>query len=820
MTIIFDRSICCDLNETISREWLVTNGLGGYAAGTVAGVLTRMQHGMLVATPSDAHTPRLLLAKIDEEVVFDQRTYYLGTNEYRDGILNPSGFVHLETFRLEEGFPVFTYYLGGINGIILEKRIWMQQGLNTTFIQYRVLRSDRTIARKSGPLGASTTTTAAPNGGYGRSQEYAQAAPQSLTLTLLPFSACRPYNQPLEVAHQCFETHTYKTARSIEDNHFGMEVVLPRGVAGCTIVNQPDGPHTTQPQTGTSYHIMAVGHPDSNVTFIPTGVWYWNFLHRHDEVANPPSTDNLYLPGVIRATLWPGSDTTLTIIASAEDLSKQILQPQYLRHAYQQSVDQQKQILSSVVQPQRYFGDGGEAVSAHHLHILPLTTTSDPHEGGEAYLRTLLQAGQHMLVQRKPSRRSSSKIPNQQYDLFFGEPESALTILSDYYSMEARTRDALIAIPGLLLTTERFDEAATLLRELARHFKGGLLPDHLPLPGDSPPDSEYTSVDTTLWFFYALDYYQRVTRNYEFLEEFYYRLAEAIQRYIHGTSLGIQMDSRDGLLCAYHPGRALTWMNATIDGRPVTPRSGKPVEVNALWYYALALMHEWSSYLECRGQMHYTSHAAYYQELMLKCKRSFNERFWYSPGGYLYDVVDGLEGDDPALRPNQLLALSLRYPVLDACHQHKVFDVITQQLLTPYGLRTLSPMDSTYRGCLGESWRDHQAARHQGSVWTWLIGPYTEAMLAMRDDYPSEYGKAPDRDLCQEYLWRKGLLLLEPFRERFEHGLLGMCAGLCDGDAPHRTCLYQSSALSVAELLRIYNILAHMRTSHSKHVLA
>src|SRR5215467_8289678 len=141
MSIIFDRGVCCDLNETISREWLVTNGLGGYAAGTIAGVLTRMHQGLLVASPLDTASPQLLLAKIDEEVAFDQRTYYLGTNEYRDGTLNPSGFVHLETFRQEEGFPVFTYRLGGIEGITLEKSIWMPHGYNTTCIRYRVLRT-------------------------------------------------------------------------------------------------------------------------------------------------------------------------------------------------------------------------------------------------------------------------------------------------------------------------------------------------------------------------------------------------------------------------------------------------------------------------------------------------------------------------------------------------------------------------------------------------------------------------------------------------------------------------------------------------------
>ena len=184
MPITFNRSICYDLNETRSREWLITNGVGGYAAGTIAGVLTRMEQGLLVSSPLETTTPQLLVAKLDEEVVFDRRTYYLGTNEYRDGTLNPSGFVHLETFRLEEGFPIFTYRLGGIDGIILEKRIWMPQGQNTTCIQYRVLRN--TTAHE----------TAYTGNGYGHHFTYSEATQREMTLALLPFSAYRPYNQP------------------------------------------------------------------------------------------------------------------------------------------------------------------------------------------------------------------------------------------------------------------------------------------------------------------------------------------------------------------------------------------------------------------------------------------------------------------------------------------------------------------------------------------------------------------------------------------------------------------------------------------------
>src|SRR5579871_622157 len=191
MPILFDRNVCWNIDETISREWLITNGLGGYAAGTVAGTLTRVQHGLLVTSPRETSIPHLLLAKIDEEVVFDQRTYYLGTNEYTDGTLNPAGYVHLESFRLEEGFPVFTYHLGGIDGIVLEKRIWMPRGLNTTYIQYRVLRRTETHGHGSQLTSHSSSNPGSPQTqrGFGRYQGYPEAAQRVLSLTLLPFSA-------------------------------------------------------------------------------------------------------------------------------------------------------------------------------------------------------------------------------------------------------------------------------------------------------------------------------------------------------------------------------------------------------------------------------------------------------------------------------------------------------------------------------------------------------------------------------------------------------------------------------------------------------
>src|SRR5579859_4503575 len=403
MPILFDRSICCDLHQTISREWLITNSAGGYSAGTVAGVLTRRQHGLLVASPPSVGIPQLLLAKLDEEVVFDQRTYHLGTNEYRDGTINPSGFVYLETFRLEAGFPVFTYHLGGIDGIMLEKRIWMPHDFNTTFIQYRVLRTSsaqRPIARRTGTTGALTNPS-------GRFQEEAQAARRSLTLTLLPFTAYRPYNQSQQGRQEWqFQVQTHRTDEARDEDIWTPR--LPLGVTGCTIRAWKEA-HP--------YHIMAIGHPLSQATFIPTGVWYWNFLHRHDSTADRPATDDLYQPGVIRATFSPDEQTILTIVVSTEELSTLPLRQDQIHFAYHQSVESQR--LPAILQSE-CDEDASSSHPAQRLRILPLSTTPDPFAGGEEYLDLLLHAANHFIKRHILPHYDLTGHPTLQ----LGQPES------------------------------------------------------------------------------------------------------------------------------------------------------------------------------------------------------------------------------------------------------------------------------------------------------------------------------------------------------------------------------------------------------------
>lgn len=753
MPILFDRDTCRDLNKTISREWLTTNGLGGYAAGTVAGVLTRLQHGLLVTVPPTGTSPHLLLAKIDEEVAFDQRAYYLGTNEYKDGTLNPAGFVHLETFSLDEGVPTWKYRLGGRNGCVLEKRIWMPWKRNTTCIQYRLLPSPTSDDNQS--------YRRASSGNSGSLNAH-----EGMSITLLPLTTYRPHDAILQGNNQRpFRVHLY---RSEEIN-----AVDNLSVTGCTIQASDEA---------SPYHVLAATHPDSQVTFIPTGVWYWNFWRRMNSEAGLPATDDLYLPGVIRATLRPGSQERLSVLVSTEELTSLAFCTEESSPLWRQDEDNSHNSSYPI------------------SHALPLTTTTDPQEGGEDYLQHLLRAANHFLAY--PASSGQCRTGREPF----------VTLYNAYFTLQEHTRDALIALPGLMLVTGRHSDALNLLYTLIHRARTGLLPDFLSRQGQH---QGHQSADTTLWLFYALDYYLRTTHHYAFLEEHFNYLQEALNMYIHSTTPGIYLDQADGLISAHRIGEGLTWMNATVDGLPVTPRAGKAVEINALWYHALSLMEEWSRYLLQHGKS--VRSAPYYRTLLERCKISFHQRFWNAGTCYLYDVVDGPEGhNDASLRPNQLLAFSLRYPVLDAPYCQQVFEQVTRHLLTPYGLRTLAPTEQAYRGRLSAHYEEQQQALHQGSCWPWLLGPYIDAMLAI--DY-QVIGQGMHERLLREYLWRKGLRLLEPFQQSLHEGLLGMCPAVLNGDPPHQPGHIPASALSIAELLRIYDTLARMRVSQPEQLL-
>ncbi len=377
--------------------------------------------------------------------------------------------------------------------------------------------------------------------------------------------------------------------------------------------------------------------------------------------------------------------------------------------------------------------------------------------GGDALVRRLGTAADAFIVARGKSRRS---------------------VIAGYPWFTDWGRDTMISLPGLTLTTRRFNVAREILQAYAEHLDRGMIPNRFPDDGRAP---EYATADATLWYVHALECYRRASGDIELVKTLYPALTEVVKWHIKGTRFGIRMDPADHLLRISAPGVGLTWMDARIGDRAVTPRAGKPVEINALWYRVLAVMAWWTRHLGSRINP--------YVDLARGVRESFDRRFWFEAGGYLYDVVDGENGDDVAVRPNQLFALSLEDDLVPQPHGLRILERIRRELLTPYGIRTLSPKDPSYRGSYSGGPESRDGAYHQGTVWPWLLGSYADAMLNVEGRTPESVANV------------RGLL--EPFHHHLFSAAAGFVSEIFDGDPPHLPRGCPAQAWSVAELLRI-----------------
>lgn len=339
-------------------------------------------------------------------------------------------------------------------------------------------------------------------------------------------------------------------------------------------------------------------------------------------------------------------------------------------------------------------------------------------------------------------------------------------------------RDTMIGLEGLMLVTGRHAEARDTLRTFARYLKDGLIPDNIP---DGPWPPVYHTADATLWFFHAVDRYVAHTGDMETLELILPKLEEVVERHMAGTLYGIGVDPEDGLLRAAADGYQLTWMDAIVGDWVVTPRRGKPVEINALWYNALCVMARW---LAETGK---TAEADRVAAAAERARESFNAHFWYAEGGYLYDVIDGDPGEAPLLRPNQLLALSLPNPVLDPRHWRRVVEVVRARLLTPFGLRSLPSDHPAYRGRFDGDQLARDGAYHQGTVWPFLLGPFIDGWLRV---WPQDRAGA-----------RAVLAAMAPHLGEY---CVGTIAEVFDGDPPHAPRGCTAQGWSVAEWLRAW----------------
>jgi len=670
----------------VRREWLVTNGLGGYASGTLAGIPTRRYHGLLVAALPAPIGRTSMLGQLSEVLRLPNGLIVrLGGDRLGGAGLEPPGAGHLREFRLEAGLPIWRYEVGDY---ALEKRVFLAHLQNTAHVLYRLC-----------------------------------AGPEAVRLEVHPTVHFRPHDAPVSTP---LGTPYALTAT---DGRYELASAWPAL------------PPLRLWLTGSEPTFTVAGRRIS-------GVRYEVEARRGYE-----SVGDLWCPGFFGAALAAGEEAGL--IASTE--SWEVLR---------------------ALRPR-------EALAAESERRERLVAQADPRARAGTPAELVLAADQFVIT---PGRSEDAARAHAAGD----EPRS---VIAGYHWFTDWGRDTMISLEGLTLATGRHAEAGHILRTFARHVRDGLIPNLFPEGGS---EGRYHTADASLWFFHALDRYLAATGDRSTLSLLLPVLADIVEHHVAGTRFGIGVDPEDGLLRQGAEGYQLTWMDAKVGDWVVTPRRGKAVEINALWYNALRLLEGWLR-REAAGQeagdgarggeggSGETRAGDRIGALARRARESFNRRFWYAAGGYLYDVVDGEHGDDPACRPNQILALSLSHPVLAPERRQAVFDTVRQRLLTPVGLRSLAPGEPDYKATYDGDLRARDAAYHQGTVWAWLIGPFVDARLRL---YPGDLAGAH--------------ALLAGFVPHLGDGCLGTIAEIFDAEEPWtpRGCVAQ--AWSVGEVLRAW----------------
>jgi predicted glycogen debranching enzyme len=646
MKTVFNQSECQNLKNALAKEWLETNGLGGFATSTIIGVNTRRQHGLLVAALRPPVERHVLLSKFEERVAMDGHESAISTNLY-PGTVFPHGFNVQMEFRLRP-WPTFRYANADFE---IEKSVFLVFGENTVVVNYRNLRSRG-----------------------------------SFELKVRPLLAFRDYN-----------------------------TLAKRDDKMTTAVERSNGTLAIQPYPNLP-KLFFYAKPDAVDT---KADWYLKFTYPVEEERGLDFEEDLFTPFELSYRIAGGQSVSIVVstekksAVNAEELANR---ERHRRKAFEGEADLSRQAL---------------VISADSF----------------------------------VARRGKEN----------------LTVLAGFPWFTDWGRDTMIALPGLTLTSGRFDVAKKILLTFAQYCDKGMIPNVFPDAGETP---EYNTVDASLWFVVSAWKYWKASGDDEGARQLLPALREVIKYYKEGTRFDIRADD-DGLITAGTAGTQLTWMDVKVDGYVPTPRHGKPVEINALWLNALLMLAELEEKLA--QDIH---SAVILRKLADQVAASFVKAFWNRDGGYLYDVIQG-NVRDASVRPNQIFAVSLPYSPLDNVQQKAVLDVVTDQLLTPYGLRTLTPKDSRY--CpkyTGNRWQ-RDCAYHQGTVWPWLIGPYCDAYAKVNGT-----GKTQRKEIAK---------IIQPLLDHMEQAGLGTVAEIFDGSIPHRPVGCFSQAWSVSEVLRVYD---------------
>lgn len=645
--IRFEREICTDLEAAASREWLETNGIGGYASGTIAGVNTRRYHGLLVAAATPPTGRAVLLSKFEETLIVDGKRFELSANQYPNAVY-PDGYKYLKEFRLAP-FPVWIYE---IENVEIEKTVFMPHGDNTVICDYKFKT---------------------PGSNF------------RIEFELKPLLSFRDYHH-LQKNEANFETEFREQGKFVSIQPFAE---LPR-----------------------LYFAYENGAAEK------TGFWYRNFEYERERERGFDYRENLFQPFALKFEVE--TEKSVSVIVSTEI---------------------------------RVAGNAGKLKQSEIERRADLIEISGYKD---KFSQQLVLAADQFIVAR-------------------GEEKS---VIAGYHWFSDWGRDTMIALPGLTLATNRPEIAQSIILEFSRHISQGMLPNRFPDVGEEP---DYNTVDATLWYFEAIRALVEKTGDYDFVREnLYEKLSDIVAWHLRGTRFNIHVDT-DGLLYAGDETTQLTWMDAKSGDTVFTPRYGKAVEIQALWYNALRVMENLAARFEDEGER------AQYAAMADLAELSFNQSFWNEQEECLFDCING--GRDASIRPNQIFAVSLKHRLVTVERAEKIVRKVESELLTPVGLRSLSPQDAKYRPRYAGNGFERDSAYHQGTVWGWLAGAFWTAHNKV---FPNEREKFNN--------W------LEDFKTHLSEAGIGQIAEIFDAEPPHapRGCIAQ--AWSVAEILRAAKI--------------
>lgn len=667
--LAFTKESLLSFDEVISKEWLITNGLGGYASSTIAGLNTRKYHGLLVAALNPPGDHAVCLSKLDEDIFLGDEVFRLGTNEFQ-GAVYPQGYKLLKEFSLLP-FPTYQYNIKDIN---VDKVIFMQKNLNAVFVIYKITNENNL----------------------------------AIKLRVFPILTCRHYHSVIDQSNRLNFTQTNKEKE--------VQIIFH--------------PHETTVLCYTT-----------DGRFVEKLNPIEKLVYRLEAQRGEASVDNCFQPGFFELEVAAKTQKEFAIVTLASRSNQDALK-----------------VMSRIGDTFENVEDMLKSELQQNTNLLTNFYKSHPQVPVSDWLNWILLAADSFIVES-----------------ISGKP----AIIAGYQWFEPWGRDTFIALPGLLLVTGKYQTAKSILFNYIQYCRNGLIPNFI---SDKSGEPTYNTVDATLWYINAVLQYLKYTGDFKFIkDELWEKLKAIITNHEKGTMFDIRLDS-DGLL---RHGSRLTWMDAFVESKAVTPRTGKAVEIQALWYNAIRIMELLAN------NFSEPKLARKYGEMANKTRASFNKEFWNPRRRCLFDVIEAKRVDD-SIRPNQIIALSLDFPVLDIEKGRQVVNVVNRELVSAYGLRTLSASDSKFIGKYVGDRRSRDTAYHNGSIWPWLIGPFISAFFKIKGHEKS----------TREIIFKDFLLPI--FSAAIHQGGLGTINEIYDGAKPYASGGCISQAWSVAEPLRAY----------------